>query len=395
MFCRDKKLIINGKAVLSPEQQIYENMKQIKALRSYIKPCFTTSSELTDESTGDLVENTNVGDAKEGYLMTEDGLLFKIDDNDGTSLLLTFLSNFQGPQGIQGEQGPQGIQGEQGVQGETGATPVITVTASVGNTTGTPSVTVTKTGTAENPSFLFAFTNLKGDKGDTGTSLISVQVVENLPASGDTGTLYFVPNNSGQSQNAYDEYIYCNNAWEKLGEATIDLSNYIQKSNTTGLVKNDGTIDTNTYLPSSSFLIENIKDSDGHNRFVEGNISTSAITGVTFNYAKWSLSGTHLMFVLAGTIEDGTSLSLDQQLGIVGSSGIPYWIYNKLVALTTDGSGLDIKSCPFFTQAWVSPAYHQFRIQKLYGNIVIVCNENFTNSSNRAFRIQFDFLVDN
>ena len=30
------------------------------------------------------------------------------------------------------------------------------------------------------------------------------------------------------------------------------LSNYIQKSSTTGLIKNDGSVDTNTYLTSSA-----------------------------------------------------------------------------------------------------------------------------------------------
>ena len=32
------------------------------------------------------------------------------------------------------------------------------------------------------------------------------------------------------------------------------LSNYVQKSSTTGLLKNDGTVDTTTYLPSSSYV---------------------------------------------------------------------------------------------------------------------------------------------
>jgi len=31
----------------------------------------------------------------------------------------------------------------------------------------------------------------------------------------------------------------------------LDLSDYIEKSDTVGLVKNDGTIDTNTYTPST------------------------------------------------------------------------------------------------------------------------------------------------
>ena len=57
-----------------------------------------------------------------------------------------------------------------GDKGDTGATPSITATAEVNNAVGTPSVTVTKTGTTEAPNLNFAFQNLKGAKGDTGAT---------------------------------------------------------------------------------------------------------------------------------------------------------------------------------------------------------------------------------
>ena len=53
--------------------------------------------------------------------------------------------------------------------GETGATPNITAVVTVDSNIGTPACTVTKTGTDENPTLTFAFTNLKGQKGDTGS----------------------------------------------------------------------------------------------------------------------------------------------------------------------------------------------------------------------------------
>lgn len=59
--------------------------------------------------------------------------------------------------------------GVKGDKGDTGATPNISATASVNASTGTPSVNVVKTGTAENPSFEFEFENLKGEKGDPGS----------------------------------------------------------------------------------------------------------------------------------------------------------------------------------------------------------------------------------
>lgn len=58
--------------------------------------------------------------------------------------------------------------GATGATGQTGPTPNITMSATVDANTGTPSVTVTKSGTAENPVYTFTFTNLKGQTGATG-----------------------------------------------------------------------------------------------------------------------------------------------------------------------------------------------------------------------------------
>lgn len=74
----------------------------------------------------------------------------------------------QGPEGPEGPQGPAGADGADGADGTDGVTPVISATATVNNSSGTPSVNVTKSGTDAAPSFAFAFSNLKGETGAQG-----------------------------------------------------------------------------------------------------------------------------------------------------------------------------------------------------------------------------------
>lgn len=51
--------------------------------------------------------------------------------------------------------------------------------------------------------------------------------VASLPASGEKGVVYLVPN-SGNAPNVKDEYIWVNNAFEKIGTTEVDLSGYLQ-----------------------------------------------------------------------------------------------------------------------------------------------------------------------
>ena len=108
------------------------------------------------------------------------------------------------------------------------------------------------------------------------------EVVSTLPTTNiKTNVIYLVPKSTAQTNNAKDEYINLDgttSGWEKIGDTDIDLSGYvttqalntaladyttttdlntllsgyIAKSNTSGLVKNDGTIDTNSYALASA-----------------------------------------------------------------------------------------------------------------------------------------------
>ena len=98
---------INGKEYLSPQEQLFENTKDIEELKQIIKPVYQTTATLTSSSVSVALTDTNVEDATEGWLMTNDGLLFKITANDGTTVLLIYYADLKGPQG---ETGPSGAE---------------------------------------------------------------------------------------------------------------------------------------------------------------------------------------------------------------------------------------------------------------------------------------------
>ena len=52
----------------------------------------------------------------------------------------------------------------------------------------------------------------------------AVQVVSALPASGQSSTTIYLTPNSGSSGNVYDEYLWVNNAWEKIGSTQVSFT---------------------------------------------------------------------------------------------------------------------------------------------------------------------------
>ena len=56
------------------------------------------------------------------------------------------------------------------------------------------------------------------------------EIVSELPETGKTNILYLVAKSSASSGDGYDEYLYINGGWERVGSTDIDLSGYVQAS---------------------------------------------------------------------------------------------------------------------------------------------------------------------
>ena len=67
---------------------------------------------------------------------------------------------------------------------------------------------------------------------------ISYSIVEVLPGTGEEGVIYLV-SNDGTNPNIYDEYIYVNNNFEKIGTTEIDLSGYVQYSDLVAITNSE------------------------------------------------------------------------------------------------------------------------------------------------------------
>ena len=135
--------------------------------------------------------------------------------------------------------------------------------------------------------------------------------------------------------------------------------------------------------------MENIVDAQGHKRFFEGEGDTNVISGVTYPYNRYSLSGTHLMFVLAGNIANGTTLSQGQQFVVYY---LPDWILNKIRGI--QGGLLEYKNVTCVSEHYNVSTLKVY-CDKISTGVIIVCDGTYTAQEDVAFRIQLDLLIDN
>ena len=138
-----------------------------------------------------------------------------------------------------------------------------------------------------------------------------------------------------------------------------------------------------------SALFEEIKDEEGHNRFIEGDLETKEITGVSYSYARWSLSGTHLLIVLAGNIADTSVITNGD---VLADLGLPSWIVDKVYAVFS--TVIDFKSTPTYASNWSTQSLIT-ALRKSGGDLHIVNESTTTWTADRSFRIAYDLLIDN
>lgn len=109
-------------------------------------------------------------------------------------------------------------------------------------------------------------------------------IVQALPTQNiDEKTIYFVPKATPETDNAYDKYIYVNNAWEIFGGSSGDLTDYVKNTD---------------YATTSTGGVVKVSASLGTSMRATGVIQSSVRT-----YAEYT-SSENTTFISKGTLEN-------------------------------------------------------------------------------------------
>ena len=138
--------------------------------------------------------------------------------------------------------------------------------------------------------------------------------------------------------------------------------------------------------------IATLVDSQGRERFIEGDITISETTGTTQTYGKWSLSGSHLLLVIAGTVEDETVLT--SSTTAIVNFYVPKWIYDKIYPVFANVY-IEQKSFNMTDVAGWSTQTVSTALKKESNVLGIRLTSNVTLTAKRGFRIAYDLLIDN
>ena len=135
--------------------------------------------------------------------------------------------------------------------------------------------------------------------------------------------------------------------------------------------------------------IATLVDSAGHDRFIEGDIDlrNTLPTGITKTFGKWSLSGTHLLIVVALDIDNAVEITSGS---VICDILLPAWIKDKIVAVF--GTNVLVSNQLFWNQD-ISNQTTNIYLRKQDGNIMIVSGA-LTTTKARSTRIAFDLLID-
>lgn len=141
--------------------------------------------------------------------------------------------------------------------------------------------------------------------------------------------------------------------------------------------------------------MERIVDHNGNFRFVEGNITlNSNITAATLKFGKWSLSGSHLMIVLAFANETENNITIKDYTALSNTFELPAWVLAKIFPIASNVVSQESGHIVNPNSAAEVKANKANYLVKRATSLHIATSEKITLESNEAYRVCFDILID-
>lgn len=185
---------------------------------------------------------------------------------------------------------------------------------------------------------------------------LKIEIVDNLPETGESNIIYLVPSQKTTAESIYDEYIYINGSWEMIGSTAIDLADYYTKEDINALLLNyvtssdieeklKGYVKSNDYATKDNAGI--IKVDDIYNVSVDnGAIHTNSLTQSQYEekandifISKGILENIKNAYVKDGLVNNNVELTDEEKIKIETWLGLPenYLTYYNEIPYTVSG----------------------------------------------------------
>ncbi len=167
--------------------------------------------------------------------------------------------------------------------------------------------------------------------------LMSLAVVQTLPTENiSTTTIYLTPKSPSDDNNVYDEYVYINGDWEKIGDTKLDLSGYAVQADIDYLQAAIERVD--------SSIPQNVSDLQDSNDYVKGSDLATVATSGSYD----DLNDKPTIPENISDLNNDSNFVESSDLATVATSGSYNDLEDKpdLAAVATSGSYDDLNDKP-------------------------------------------------